>query len=169
MKTGPIPGAPHFTWQEMFASETAKAQGIDNTPDTDEVYDRLQFLAQTVLEPVRLHFDRPIVVTSGYRCPALNRAVKGSPTSWHAQGCAADIRFERGTTEVKDRDIFEYIARNLPFTELIAEGVPIGWVHIAISRGREQEKAIKYMLDSEGLVKRSDLKTVLSLYDRYGV
>ena len=35
--------------------------------------------------------DKSIIITSGYRCPAHNRAVRGSPNSQHMKGNAADI------------------------------------------------------------------------------
>lgn len=48
-------------------------------------------LARTILEPMRVKWDNPFQVLSGYRSPALNKAVGGSPTSQHATAAAADI------------------------------------------------------------------------------
>jgi len=57
---------------------------------TPEQIENLRRLCQSVLQPLRVHLKRPVVITSGYRSPALNRAIGGSPTSHHMQGRAAD-------------------------------------------------------------------------------
>ena len=69
----------HFELVEFLVSETAARQGIANEP-TPEVIDNLRRLCESVLEPLRVKIGRPVVITSGYRSPALNRAVGGSPT-----------------------------------------------------------------------------------------
>lgn len=43
------------------------------------------------LQMVRDEYGKPITVTSGYRCPAYNKKVKGVPNSYHIQGLAVDI------------------------------------------------------------------------------
>lgn len=168
-RTGTIPGAENFTYEEFFASSTAEAKGIDNVPDDDSVYDAIEYLAVNVLQPVREHFGKPIYVSSGYRCPRLNKAVGGAATSHHLTGAAADIRFNRSEKELHDSDIFSYIANSLPFTELIAENISAssGWIHAAILKGKEEAKAIKYMLASDKVVKRSSLDEVLKKYERF--
>lgn len=81
--------SPHFTLAELTASSTARARGIDNSPP-EEVLPRLIQLAE-MLEGIRSHLGgRPITITSGYRSPALNRAVGGVATSDHTRGDAAD-------------------------------------------------------------------------------
>ncbi len=45
-----------------------------------------------VLELVRHHFDKPVIVTSGYRCPTHNKNVGGAPRSKHVEAIAADIK-----------------------------------------------------------------------------
>lgn len=80
----------NFTLRELVASDTAQASGIDNTPDAQA----LIYLARLamVLEMIRAELGaRPLVVTSGYRSPELNRAVGGSRTSAHLDGRAADF------------------------------------------------------------------------------
>ena len=72
----------HFSFKEMIKSDTAEAKGIDNIPDWDEI-NALQTLIEAVLEPLREWYDKPIYITSGYRCTALNEAVGGVPTSYH--------------------------------------------------------------------------------------
>ena len=164
--SGPIPGAPNFTYEELIRSETAEKYNIDNTPKFDQIWVNLTELAENVLQPARDHFGEPIVVTSGFRCGALNRAVHGSPTSFHVQGCAADIRFRRGSRR-KDSDLFGWIYKNCNFVELIAEGVPNGWVHAAYCRGRNDERQLKYMLDEDGRVLRGSYQHIVALYKRF--
>ena len=106
----------HFRLSEFLRSETASARGIDNTPSL-EVVSNLQQLCIHVLEPLRAYFNTPIVVSSGYRSPALNKAVGGSATSQHMTGEAADLRipsFEVG------KKWFEYL-KTLPHDQLIWE------------------------------------------------
>lgn len=80
----------HFSLEELIASETAARLGIDNTPPPD-IAANLRILALG-LERVRAVLGgKPIHVNSGYRCPALNAAIKGADNSMHLQGLAADI------------------------------------------------------------------------------
>lgn len=80
----------HFTLEELTRSVTASRLGIDNTPSAD-ITARLIRLAADVLQPLREAFGRPIIVSSGYRCSALNKAVGGAVNSQHLSGEAADI------------------------------------------------------------------------------
>ena len=80
----------HFRLSEFTRSATASARGIDNTPSASAI-DNLRRLCQEVLEPLRRHLDRPVVISSGYRCKKLNQLVGGVRTSQHMTGEAADI------------------------------------------------------------------------------
>ena len=80
----------HFTLKEFVKSDTARRLGIDNTP-SPQVEERLRQLVDYVLDPLREAYGKPIYVNSGYRCPALNRAVGGVAHSQHLTGEAADI------------------------------------------------------------------------------
>jgi zinc D-Ala-D-Ala carboxypeptidase len=79
----------HFTLAEFTTSQTAARRGIDNTPPP-EVMAALHRTALG-LEMVRALIQAPIQITSGYRSPALNKAVGGSARSQHTRGEAADI------------------------------------------------------------------------------
>lgn len=85
----------HFTLDELTRSQTAQRLGLDNSPP-EEVVPRLVLLAD-MLERIRAALAAqagrpvPVVVTSGYRAPAVNRAVGGVATSDHSQGHAADF------------------------------------------------------------------------------
>lgn len=84
---------PHFTLEELTSSATATRKGIDNSPSTQAVIN-LALLCVYLLEPIRSYAGRPIVITSGYRCKALNTAVGGVAGSYHLTGHAADIRIK---------------------------------------------------------------------------
>ncbi len=80
----------HFSLEELTVSETAARKGIDNTPGATELRN-LKRLAET-LEKLRSALgNKPILVTSGYRSPALNAAIGGSKSSRHMQGLAVDF------------------------------------------------------------------------------
>lgn len=162
----------NFTLEEMYRSETAERRRIDNRPSA-EIEANLEYLVKNVLQPLRDHFGVPIRVTSGYRSPALNRAIGGSSSSWHSHGCAADIQIPSGRVPLKE--VFEWIYRNLPYTELIAEGIDrngrVSWVHVALVKGREAKDNLdpagrlctKYMMSSEGAVYRASFDKIAKL------
>ena len=79
----------NFSLQELTKSDTAIRHDIDNTPSL-QVIDNLQDLVDNVLQPLREKFG-PVVVTSGYRSPAVNTKIGGSTTSDHCHGYAADF------------------------------------------------------------------------------
>lgn len=70
----------NFTMEELVASATAKRLGIDNTPSKEEK-ESLCLLAYYILQPLRDRYGKPIRISSGFRCKALNKAVGGVPTS----------------------------------------------------------------------------------------
>src|SRR3569833_46377 len=83
--------SPNFKLSEFLVSQTAARQGIQNVPSAAEVAN-LEKLCLNVLEPVRTVLGgKPIFISSGFRCPALNKAVGGAPNSDHQLGQAADI------------------------------------------------------------------------------
>ena len=83
----------HFSLEEFSHSSTSKARGIDNTVP-EKLIPALRNLCERVLEPLREQVREPVIISSGYRCPALNKAVGGSDTSQHMKGEACDIYVE---------------------------------------------------------------------------
>ena len=79
----------HFALSEFTRSESAKREGLDNTP-TPEHLENLKTLCEKVLEPIRLRFGS-INISSGYRGKMLNHFIGGSVSSDHCVGRAADI------------------------------------------------------------------------------
>ena len=90
---------PHFTLQELCASQTAKEHGIDNTPP-EEAVGNLRALCENCLEPLREALGLPVVITSGFRTKALNaKLAHSSSTSQHMRGQAADFYVGHGSHE----------------------------------------------------------------------
>lgn len=130
----------HFTMGEMMRSDTAARKGINNKC-TKEDAERLKKLIENVLDPLREAYGKPIVVNSGYRCPALNKAVGGSKTSDHMKGCAADIH---GTpnTKAENKRLFELVkSLDLPFDQLIDEK-NLSWVHVSHREGNNRKQVL---------------------------
>ena len=81
----------YFTIKELCYSGTAQKLGIKNEPN-EEIKQHLVELITKILDPLREAWGKPIRVTSGFRGETLNKAVKGSTTSAHCFGYAADLQ-----------------------------------------------------------------------------
>ncbi len=79
----------NFTLQDLTGSDTAREQGLDNTPPP-QALENLRQLAEG-LERIQSLLAAPLDISSAYRSPALNAAVGGAVGSHHLQGWAADI------------------------------------------------------------------------------
>lgn len=126
----------YFTIQELCASTTAKQKGIDNTPSA-AVKTNLQKLITNLLNPIREAYGKPIVISSGYRCPALNAAVGGVANSQHVTGQAADLQ---ATSSGSLADIFRAAVKVGGYDQLIIEHAKnTVWVHISYSDNPRRE------------------------------
>lgn len=111
----------HFNLSEFFQSSTAAKNGIKNEPSSDEkatIVRNINLLVDNVLDPARDEFHAPIIITSGYRCPRVNRLVGGVNNSQHMSGCAADFHV-MGFTPSMMHEVFLYIFNTLEFDQLI--------------------------------------------------
>ena len=111
----------HFYFSEFFNSSTATENGIKNEPALDErgrVMLNIKLLVDNVLEPVRDMVRTPIIITSGYRSPQVNKIVGGVDNSQHMSGCAADFHV-KGYNTFKMYEVFLYIFNTLEFDQLI--------------------------------------------------
>ena len=121
----------HFTLAELTVTTT----GLPNQPSSPEVITRLRKVCVHVLEPVREHFGKSVIVHSGYRSPAVNKAVRGSPTSQHCKGEAADFHVS-GVTVL---EVAQWLsASDIDYDQLILENYiagmsTSGWVHCSFS------------------------------------
>lgn len=114
-----------FTLGELSISEYASRRGIDNTPPP-ECAENLKLLVENVLDPLREHLGKPLVISSGYRSPLVNTAIGGSATSDHRFGRAADFTQPEMTVKAVASKIIEL---GLPFDQLIDEYG--NWVHVS--------------------------------------
>ena len=162
---------PHFTLEEFEYSSTALARGIDNRipnrpsatirspgssaanglgseeeAKSSPILANIQNLCEVVLEPLRQQVNEPVIISSGYRCPQLNRAVGGSPTSQHMTGEACDIHH---SDPQKLRDWFAILQRG-EFDQLIWErSSPRSthyWIHVSCKRDRSQNRRQVFQL-----------------------
>jgi|TARA_R100000963_G_scaffold33002_1_gene25045 zinc D-Ala-D-Ala carboxypeptidase len=140
---------PHFSLGEMTKSQTALRLGLDNNPDPDGVAS-LRTLCWQVLEPVRKHFDRPVIINSGYRAEAVNTAIGSKPTSQHCKAQAADIEIPG----VDNLEIYQWITDRCEFDQLILEyytGEPeSGWVHVSYV-SHETNRRERLRIDKAGV------------------
>jgi hypothetical protein len=130
----------HFDLSEFTRSESAKREGLDNTP-TSEHLENLKVLCEKVLEPIRLRFGS-INISSGYRGKMLNHFIGGSVNSDHCLGRAADIDMDDSGTGVTNKEIFDYIKDNLEFDQLINE-FNYSWVHVGYRQGANRKQVLK--------------------------
>lgn len=121
------PLTPHFSLEELTASQAAARHGMGNCP-SPAIAARLRLTA-SLLEKVRtLLGDRVISVSSGYRSPAVNRLVGGARNSAHTEGWAVDFNcWSFGEPLEACRAI---AASDIPFDQLIEEGT---WIHISFA------------------------------------
>jgi len=131
----------HFSLAEFTKSQTAERKGIDNTPDDNHI-EAMEQLCHAVLEEIRYHFQKPMVINSGYRSVALCEAIGSKSTSQHAKGQAADIEIP-GVDNLK---LAQYIQDKMDFDQLILEcytGDPSsGWVHVSYYNNGENRKDV---------------------------
>ena len=138
--------SPHFKLVEFTRSGTASARHIDNTPNEQQI-ENIRFLCKNVLEPLREKFG-PIIIGSGFRCPALNTAVGGVKNSQHKTGEACDIHLP--SIEV-GKKYFEFLKTLPVFDQLIWErDNPRSshyWIHVSIKRSGTNRKQVIPLLN----------------------
>lgn len=127
--------SPHFTLKELTKSDYAARKGISNDPPP-EVIENLKALCENVLEPLRVAVATPVSISSGYRSPAVNKAIGGNPKGQHPLGEAADFEVFGFDNKLLAEKI---ISMELPFDQLILElyvpGQPnSGWLHVSHKR-----------------------------------
>ena len=133
--------------------ETAERLGLDNTPHTSAVIDNLRRWCERIGEPVRAHFGKPVLISSGYRGEELNCAIGGADRSQHMIGEAADFE----VVGYSNLEVAQYIAGGLLFDQLILElwdgsDPHSGWVHCSTTARRNRGDTLQ-LVKGRGYVK----------------
>ena len=122
----------NFTISEFLKSTTAQDLGINNIPSGVIIYDNLLNLIVHCLQPIRDKLNKPMIITSGYRCPKLNTALGGSITSHHVKGMACDF-VVNGLVVKAVCDFIQH--SGIKYTQLIEEySGKSCWFHISYDK-----------------------------------
>jgi len=128
--------------KELLFSETATRLGIDNTP-TDQILINLQTLIYEVINPIVNNFG-DIKITSGYRSPALCKAIGSSERSQHTTGMAVDCE----VLGVPNKELADWVVNNLSYDQVILEfwkpeEINSGWVHISYNKAGNRKMYLR--------------------------
>jgi hypothetical protein len=129
----------HFSLNEFTASETAVIKGIVNVPNEEQIAN-IKLLCEKVLEPARIALGMPMRISSGYRCPELNKAVGGAKNSHHMNGMAADIKCS------DNKKLLDWIRENCSYTQCISEkGTEQNpqWVHVSYDKNNLKNQSLR--------------------------
>lgn len=129
----------YFKKKEIINSIVAEENNLDNNPTDDEIINNLNHTLQRLNE-IREGYGKPITISSGYRCPELNKLVGGVENSKHLTGLAVDL--------VWDSDLVEYIIGNCKFDKLIREkSGNTKWIHIQFKEDITKERNLIYYIE----------------------
>lgn len=130
---------PHFSLAEFTQSDTAARLGIDNTLP-DELHDNALKTCE-MLERIRFHLNAPVIISSGYRCAALNKAIGSKLTSDHTLALAADIKAPKAGNPFHIAKELAFVIDVMGIGQLILEFG--SWVHVSVAR---PDKAINRII-----------------------
>jgi len=134
--------SPHFTLDELTHTDHRE---IDNSPNQAEI-ENLQRLANFLEEVKTVLGGKPVMISSGFRCKALNDAVGSKDTSQHRVGCAADFRVPGMTPDEVVRAI---IASGIGYQQIIREFDR--WTHISVpNQADETPRKQALIIDKQG-------------------
>lgn len=126
----------HFTIEEATVSSTAKKLGLDNSPNSTELWE-IKFTAGCMEEVRRLLGNKPIKVNSWFRSAAVNKAVGGVANSQHRKGQAVDFVCPQFGTPLEICRYLSSLKDSLGYDQLILEPT---WVHISFVRNSPRRK-----------------------------
>jgi len=140
-----IMASPNFSMDELTHSDTAARHGIDNTPNENEK-DNLYKLAMELENVRKLLNNKPIYVSSGYRCLALNKLLGSKKTSSHIKGLAADFTCRQYGTP--NEIVFALINSDIPYDQVILEFNR--WVHLSFCEDEKTPRRQALVINKEG-------------------
>ena len=133
----------HFTLYELIKSDTADKLGIVNVPNFAQVQ-LLALFVDSLLEQLREAAQRPIIITSGYRCKELNEAVGGVKSSYHQiidGHCAVDFTLGNSGLNRAFHSLME--KSDLPINEWIL-GKDARYIHVSWHPWKRKRECIIY-------------------------
>ena len=136
----------NITLAELTKSQTAERKGINNNPSPEQI-ENLKALAINVLQPIRSQFNKPLIISSGFRCAELCIEIGSSVNSQHTahdEAAAADFEIPG----VDNRELARWIRDNLEVDQGILEfykdGEPTsGWIHCSYSRNNNRQQWLR--------------------------
>lgn len=149
--------AEYFVFSEFVKSETADKMGIDNNPQDEQTKDNI-IETMRLMDKIRGRWTsyccgncilKPqIIITSGYRCEALNTALNGSKTSYHRYGLAADFKAKNG----QNKALFEVIVNMIEEGDIVVSQLiweqgddnNPNWIHISLYDGNKKNEILRY-------------------------
>lgn len=140
-----IMASPNFSMDELTHSDTAARHGIDNTPNENEK-DNLYKLAMELENVRKLLNNKPIYISSGYRCLALNELLGSKRTSAHIRGLAVDFTCRQFGTP--NEIVFAIINSDIPYDQVILEFDR--WVHLSFCEDQETPRRQALVINKEG-------------------
>ena len=139
----------NFSLPELLESNTATRLGLrDQFTPPQSVIDSLTDLCIHILQPLRDELG-PIRLSSGYRSPRLNAAVKGASSSQHCKGEAADCNYFKNGVEDNLTLAKKVLELGLPFDQMILEfgtNNNPAWIHLSYSRKRQRNEILRATL-----------------------
>jgi len=150
----------NISYSEGTFSATAIRYNIENVPNKEQL-NNMRTVAMQIFEPLRMYFKVPIKVNSFFRSKKLNDILRGSLTSQHLKGQAIDI--DDTLSRVSNSKMFNYIAQNLEFDQLIWEfGTKLNpeWVHVSYVSLTENRNKISVSYKKNGNTKYKHFKTL---------
>lgn len=134
----------NFDYKEFEKTDVPGMQ-VKNTITSVDVRDSIKELVDTVIQPLRDAWGKPLAINSGYRCPEVNKAVGGVPTSQHVFGEACDVspfgRNGHGDIEVVRQLAITVRNLGLPFDQMILYP---SFLHLSHKRSGTQRGQILY-------------------------
>ena len=143
----------NISLDELIKSQVVERKGINNNPSPMQI-ENLKALAVNILQPIRSQFDKPLIISSGFRCAQLCLEIGSSINSEHCadnKSAAADFEIPG----VDNKELAEWIKSNLEYNQLILEfyrdGEPSsGWVHCSYSTDlNKKQSLIAYRQDNK--------------------
>jgi zinc D-Ala-D-Ala carboxypeptidase len=133
--------SPHLTLAEFTESDTAARLGIDNS-----LPGNLFEAAKTVglmLERIRAVLGAPMLISSGYRCSVLNKAIGSGPSSDHPKAQALDFRAPGYGTPLEICQTLLPRMTELGIGQLIYEYT---WVHVSVRSPKNPANTVLTLL-----------------------